>query len=130
MSHPTSLAALAALLAGADARATVTDRDDPEGHCRVEMFIVRVEAEGVAVDVEMEAVAAPGGPVSLHDPWVRPESTASLAASGLAADPFDARIPNEERTRAKAALDRLAFDLMVAHADAIRGQLARTTSDA
>ena len=47
------------------------------------MLVARIEAGSVAVDVEIEAASAPGGPVSLHDVSVRRESAARLAASGL-----------------------------------------------
>ena len=137
MSHPTperpvpagpaSLAALAALLTGTDARATVTDRD---GGPYIEMLVARIEAGSVVVDVEIEAASAPGGPDSLHDFSVRRESAVRLAASGLVADPFGIGTPDGEWQRARAELDHLAMTLAIAHADAIRGQLARTASNA
>ena len=121
---PASLADLAALLTGPDARATVMARD---GGAYVEMLVARIEAEGIALDVEMEAVSAPGGPVSLHDVSLRRESAARLAALGLIADPSEADTP-EEQGRARVELHRFAMELVAAHADAIRGQLARTAA--
>ena len=126
MSQFTSLAALVALLTGADARATVMARD---GGPYSEMLVARIEAGGVALDVEMEAVSAPGGPISLHDVSLRRESAAHLAALGLIADPSEADTP-EEQGRARIELHRFAMELVVAHADAIRGQLARAASSA
>ena len=93
------------------------------------MLVARIEAGSVAVDVEIEAASAPGGPVSLHDVSVRRESAARLAASGLVPGPFDDGT-SEDRGRAPIALDHLATTLVVAHADAIRGQLARTVASA
>lgn len=130
MSHPTSLGALAALLTGADARATVTDRHDLEGHGHSERLAARIEAQGVAVAIEMQTAAAPGGPVSFHDLRVLPESTTRLAAWGLVADPLDTCVPVNERMQAQVELEGFAVGVLTAHADTIRGQLVRSGSTA